>query len=150
MITILRLSNIETILISFFQEELQYGALYGPFDELPFPVHLSPLMPRAKQNSDKQSPIMDLNWPKGASVNNTIPKFKNLDTYFALLYPSIDHLVEKVKPLGTGSLLYKVEISRAFRHLHIDPGDIDLLGIYHKLFLDGSLPFGYHFGSGFF
>ena len=59
---------------------------------------------------------MDVSWPKGASVNNAVHKFKYLDTYFALLYPSIDHVVEKVKQLGPSSLLYKVDISRAFRH----------------------------------
>ena len=93
-------------------------------------------MTRAKQNSDKRCTIMEISWPKGASVKNAIHKFKYLDTYFALLYPSIDHVVKKVKQSGPGSLLYKVDISRAFMHLCIDPGDRDLLGIYHdKLFL---------------
>ena len=42
-------------------------------------------------------------------------------------------------------------ISRSFRHLRIDPGDIDLLGIVHnKLYLDGSLLLRYYLGSGFF
>ena len=68
----------------FIQEELHFGALYGPFDELPFPVHVSSLMTRAKQNSDKRCTIMDLSWPKGSSVHNAIHKFKYLDTY--LLY----------------------------------------------------------------
>ena len=94
---------------------------------------------------------MDLSWPKGASINSAIHKFKYLDTYFSLSYPSIDHIVHHVKELGPGSLLYKVDISRAFRHLRIDPGDIDLLGILHQdLFLDGSLPFGFRLRSGFF
>ena len=132
-------------------EELNYGAIYGPFQQLPFPVHISPLMTRPKQNTDKRRTIMDLSWPKGASINSSIHKFRYLDTYFSLSYPSIDHIVREVKNLGPGSLLYKVDISRAFRHLRIDPGDIDLLGILHKdLFLDGSLPFGFRLGSGFF
>ena len=132
-------------------EELNYGAIYGPFQQLPFPVHISPLMTRPKQNTDKRRTIMDLSWPKGASINSSIHKFRYLDTYFSLSYPSIDHIVREVRNLGPGSLLYKVDISRAFRHLRIDPGDIDLLGILHKdLFLDGSLPFGFRLGSGFF
>ena len=132
-------------------EELNYGAIYGPFQQLPFSVHISPLMTRPKQNTDKRRTIMDLSWPKGASINSSIHKFRYLDTYFSLSYPSIDHIVREVKNLGPGSLLYKVDISRAFRHLRIDPGDIDLLGILHKdLFLDGSLPFGFRLGSGFF
>ena len=102
----------------------------------------------AKQNSDKRCTIMDLSWPKGASVNNAIHKFKYI---LCLLYPSIDQVVEKIKQLGPGSLLCKVEINRAFRHLTINPGNIDLLGIYHdKLVLDGSLPFRFRLGSGFF
>ena len=135
----------------YINEELQYGAIYGPFKDLPFPVHVSPLMTRPKQNSDKRRTIMDLSWPKGASVNNAIHKFRYLNTYFSLSYPSIDNIVDKVKALGPGSLLFKVDISRAFRHLRIDPGDIDLLGILHQdLFLDGSLPFGFRLRSGFF
>ena len=56
-----------------------------------------------------------------------------------------------MRDLGPGALLYKVDISRAFRQLRIDPGDIDLLGIVHNhLFLGGSVPFGFRLGSGFF
>ena len=135
----------------YISEELTYGAIYGPFDQLPFSVHISPLMTRPKQNSDKRHTIMDLSWPKEASINNAVHKFRYLDTYFSLSYPSIDYIVQQIKKLGPGSLLYKVDISRAFRHLLIDLGDIDLLGILHKkLLLDGSLPFGFKLGSGFF
>ena len=35
------------------------------------------------------------------------------------------------------AMLYKVDISRAFSHIQIDPRDIDLLGLRHKhTFLD--------------
>ena len=47
--------------------------------------------------------------------------------------------------------MYKVDISRAFRHIRIDPGDIDLLGLHHKYtYLAGSMPFGYRLRSGIF
>ena len=135
----------------YIQEELQHKALYGPFESVPFKVHVSPLMTREKQNSDNRRTIVDLSWPLGQSVNAGVKKNSYLGTYFDLKYPSIDHIVKKLKLLGTGALLYKVDISRAFRRLRIDPGDIDLLGIYHnQLFLDGSLPFGFRLGSGFF
>ena len=75
---------------------------------------------------------MDLSWSKGFSVNDAIHKCKYLDSYFTLQYPSIDHIIEKVKNTGPGALLYKVDISRAFRHIRIDPDDIDLLGLHHK------------------
>ena len=38
--------------------------------------------------------------------------------------------------VGPGASIFKVDISRAFRHVPIDPGDIDL--------------FGYRLGSNFF
>ena len=60
---------------------------------------------------------MDLSWPKGFSVNDAIHKCKYLDSYFTLQYPSIDYIIDKVKAIGPGSLLYKVDISRAFRHI---------------------------------
>ena len=73
-----------------------------------------------------------------------------MGAYFDLKYP-VDHVVKKLKSLGPGALLYKVDISRAFRHLRIDPVDIDLLGIKHNnLFLNRSLSFGFRLGSGFF
>ena len=37
-------------------EELQCKALYGPVTEPPFPVHISPLMIREKQNSCNNGP----------------------------------------------------------------------------------------------
>ena len=44
-----------------------------------------------------------------------------------------------------------MNISRAFRHLRIDPGDLDLLGLYHgSYYLVGSLAFGFRHGSFFF
>ena len=108
-------------------------------------------MTREKQNSSSRRTIMDLSWPKGFSVNDAIHKCKYLDSYFTLQYPSIDHIIDKVKAIGPGSLLYKVDISRAFRHICIDPGDIDLLGFHYKhMYLDGSMPFGYQLGSGIF
>ena len=45
--------------------------------------------------------------------------------------------------------MFKIDISRAFRHIKVDPGDIDLLGIKfeNKYFLDRSLAFRVRHGS---
>ena len=64
---------------------------------------------------------MDPSWPKGSFVNDAIHKCKYLNYYFTLQYPSTDHIVEQVKQIGPEALLYKVDISRAFRHIHINP-----------------------------
>ena len=73
-----------------------------------------------------------------------------LNTYFELNYPSVDTVVNSLRTLGTGALLYKIDISRAFRHIRIDPGDLDLLGLKHEhLFIHCTLPFGFRHGSVF-
>ena len=117
---------------SYIAEEISYHAMHGPFTEKPFPLHVSPLMVQDKQNSDKKHTIMDLSWPKGLSVNDGVAKNKYLGSYFTLRYPSLDHISQVLCELGPQALIYKIDISRAFRHLRIDPGDLDLLGIKHK------------------
>ena len=98
-------------------------------------------MTSEKQKSTQRHTTMALSWPKGFSVNDAIDKCKYLDSYFSLQYPSVDHIIKKIKQIGPGALLYKVDISRAFRHIHIDPGDIDLLGL--PEFLRGvAMPLG--------
>ena len=55
-------------------------------------------------------------------------------------------MVNRLKLLGTEALLYKIDISWAFRHIRVD-----LLGLQHEqLFIDCTLPFGFHHGSVFF
>ena len=95
---------------------------------------------------------MDLSWPKGASVNDGVLKNTYLGTEFTLTYPSIDHITEALVTLGPAAQIYKIDISRAFRQIKIDPGDIDLLGIKfeNQYFLDRSVPFGSRHGSQIF
>ena len=70
-----------------------------------------------------------------------------LDSYYYLSYPSID-IVDRLKQLGPGALLYKVDISRAFCHIRMEARDLDLLGLKHNsYYLDGSLAFGFRHGS---
>ena len=83
-------------------------------------------------------------------MNDGVPKDKYLGSYFDLKYPSVDHIVDSLKELGTDALLYKIDIKRAFRHLRIDSGDLDLLGLKHdQYYIDGTLPFGFRHGSVF-
>ena len=79
----------ETHVDAYIKEELEHGALYDPFHDLEFQIHVSPLMTREKQNSASRHTIMDVSWPTGFSVNDAIHKCKYLDSYFTLQYPSI-------------------------------------------------------------
>ena len=137
---------------NYIQEELSHKAITGPFQYFPLSFHISPLMTRDKQDSDKKRTIMDLSWLKGYSVNDGVSKEKYLETAYSLHYPSIDNITAALRRLGPGAKLFKIDISRAFRHLRVDPADIDLLGLQvdQHHFLDVSTPFGYRNGSLFF
>ena len=119
---------------------------------MPISLHISPLMVRDKPDSDSESTIMDLSWPKGNPVNNGVLEDTYLDTEYLLKYPSVDRITTTLKQLGPAAMIYKVDISRAFRQIKIDPADIDLLGfkLKNKYFLDLSIAFGYHNGSQIF
>ena len=134
---------------AYIQEETSYGAILGPFKENPIKnSHTSPFMTRNKPNSDRRRVIIDLSWPIGASVNSGIDKDTYLGTPFALTFPTVDVITDELKRIGRGALLYKIDVSRAFRHVRIDPGDYDLLGLHWRdAYMDTCLPFGTGHGS---
>ena len=51
--------------MDYFDTELNYGAIIGPFDVLPLPnCHISPILTRNKDVNSKRI-IVDLSYPKG-------------------------------------------------------------------------------------
>ena len=138
--------------LAYLEEEKSFGAIEGPFSKFPIdPCHVSPFMTRPKPNSATRRVIIDLSWPKGASVNDGVNKTSYLGSDFKLTFPTIDHLTSELKKLGRGAHIFKVDVSRAFRHLSMDPADYDLLGLYwDAAFVDTKLPFGCRHGSQFF
>ena len=46
-----------------------------------------------------------------------------------LTFPTADDITGELRKLGRGALLYKVEMSCAFLHVEVDPGNYDLLGL---------------------
>ena len=137
---------------AYIEEECRYGAILGPFQVNPIAnVHNSPFMTRNKPNSDRRRVIIDLSWPLGASVNSGIDKNTYLDTPFSLTFPTVDDITAELKRIGRGALLYKIDVSRAFRHVKVDPGDYDLLGLHwRRAYVDTCLPFGTRHGSQIF
>ena len=129
-----------------------HKAILGPYTQPPLPgLHRSPFMSREKPDSPHRRVIIDLSFPHGTSVNAGIPKDIYLDTPFILKLPSINNIIHQIRTLGKGCHLYNVDISRAFRHVKLDPRDYHLLGLYHvNWYFDTYLPFGYHHGSTLF
>ena len=116
---------------TYLREEIGNKAMLGPFTDPPIEnLHTSPFMTRDKSSSTNRRVIIDLSWPLGHSVNSGVGSDSYLGTDFVLTYPSVDNITEEVLKLGKGCQIFKVDISRAFRHVPIDPGDLDLLGLY--------------------
>ena len=77
-------------------------------------------------------------------VNHGVSNNKYLNSYYHLSYPLADHKVDHLKRLGPGALIYKVDISRAFCQIRINPEDLDLLGLKHgSYYINGSLALGF-------
>ena len=137
---------------AYLKEEMEYNAILGPFDQPPLnSIHTSPFMTREKSNSTNRRVIIDLSFPQGKSVNAGSAKDIYLGTPFVLKLPTIDHITNRIRSLGRGCMIYKIDIKRAFRHVKLDPRDYDLLGLRQdKWFLDTCLPFGFRHGSALF
>ena len=108
-------------------------------------------MARAKPTCDRHRVIIDLSWPLGASVNTGIDKTSYLNSAFALTFPTVDDITTELMHLGRGVLLYKVDVSRVFHHVKVDPGDYDLLGLqWQGFYTDTCVPFETRHGSQIF
>ena len=136
----------------YLEEELKHKAIVGPFESHPcIGGHISPFLTREKPNSENRRVIVDLSWPLEESVNGGIDKHSYLGTDFTLNLPTIDHITDQVKAIGRRCQLYKVDISRAFRHIKVDPLDYDLLGLsWRQVFVGTCVPFGSRHGSQIF
>ena len=133
----------------YIQTELHHSALAGPFKTMPFkPLHCSPLLSRPKEG-DSRRIIVNLSYPEGNSVNSNVLK-EVYDGYsFRLSYPSVDDIVGHIANSNDNLLLYKLDISRAFRNLRIAPLDYGVMGIHwdDQYFIDVSVAFGFKHGS---
>ena len=130
----------------YIQTEVTHGTMLGAFDDIPFTwAQISPLMTRPKKGtSDSRRTIVDLSFPPLASVNYFTPS----DTYCGeprkVHLPSADDLIHLINGAGPDCYLYSTDISRAYRHLPLDPLSWPLTCIQFdsKVFCDISLPFG--------
>ena len=140
-------SHVQTYL----DTEMEHKAIFGPYRDPPYgeSTHVSPFMSREKPDSDNRRIIIDLSWPLGAFVNNFTKSNVYLNTVYKLQYPTIDNIISTLIKSGPGTLLYKVDLSRVFRQLRIDPIDYNLLCLKwgSKYFSDTFCPFGHRGGS---
>ena len=93
--------------------------------------------------------IIDLSWPENISVNCFTSGIEYVGTAYKLHYPSIDSFTERLIQLGKGALIHKIDLSRAFRQLKVDPCDYPLLCLewQNQYYVDASYAFGHRTGS---
>ena len=122
----------------------------GPFDEPPHPHYTwAPLLTRPKGKGRRV--ILDLSFGD-YSVNGATCKEFYDNSSFSLKLPSLDNLVGTLQSLGIDARVFKVDISRAFRNVPIDPADAIHLGIkwQEKFYIDKNLAFGAVHGTAIF
>ena len=113
---------------AYLMEKHSHGAILGPFQNNPIEkAHYSPFMSRNKPGSTNCRVIIDLSWPKYNSVNDGIRKYLYLNTDFCLTFATVDNITDALKDLGKGAHIFKINISGAFHHVKVVPGDHDLL-----------------------
>ena len=127
-------------------KEVTEGASIGPLqpDCFEVPIVHSPLNSRSKRDSTERRLILDLSYPRDRGVNQGIDKDTYLGEPARVYLPNVDTLVNHIKDKGQGCALYKRDLRRAYRQIHVDPGDIHLLGFKWKghSYVDVTLPMG--------
>ena len=127
-------------------KEQSYGAVMGPYNKIPFSTEMgiSPLSTRPKKDSTDRRIILDLSFPIGGVVNDGIPKDSYLGFQASLTFPRTDDFTFRIYQLGQGCCMFKINLSRYFRQIPLDPGDYFLIGyiIDGKIYFDKVLPMG--------
>jgi hypothetical protein len=95
--------------------------------------------------------IVDLSFPSpsGHAVNVSVNKNSYVGTPFSLKLPTVDIICQVLNIVGKNIKIFKVNLARAFRQLHVDPFDIKYLGLWWggSYYVDTSVTFGYHHGT---
>ena len=96
--------------------------------------------------------ILNLSYPKGESLNDNIDKLHFDDKEFILKFPIIDDICEEIRTNPNEVLLSKIDISRAFCNLRVDPCDVLKFGISWKgqYYQDLAMAFSWIHGSSSF
>ena len=130
-------------------KDVERGRKLGPFSHPPFEAFIgSPMGAFPKKRSDKYRIIHDLSWPPQNSVNDYISKED-----FSVKYITIDQPLARVVKYGSGTLMSKLDLADAFKHILVRQRDWELLGSVwedtdsagnkvKEYYVDTVLPFG--------
>ena len=129
-------------------KELEHGCLVGPLHNTPFKVACSPLGSVPKPGSITQRTITDCTF-NGRGINAWIPQHFYRGQPFKISLPGTGDIVDairrvKAKYPGEPILGFKMDLSRYYRNLWVDPGQAKFLGIRWNgnVYLDLCFSFG--------
>ena len=135
---------------TYVDQELQFGALVGPFEdsELPFRTYCSPVNTVEKKNSKVRRTVVDCTqMDKG--INSYIDAHLHRGKIWKLSLPTsqtIISLIQKARMLYPGQriFIWKLDMARWYRWLALDPVAAIFFAIRWrgKVFLDTALSFG--------
>ena len=111
-------------------KEISKKAVLGPYHSNPFSheIVISPLNSVPKKGSEDRRVILDLSVRGGDAINGFIDKDNYLEEDVNLKYPNVDILVDLIKKHGRNCLIFKRDLSRAYRQIFIDLHDVHLVG----------------------
>ena len=121
--------------------ELANGRRKGPFKHIPLPAFYSnPLGIVFKKGKDKPRVVHHLSWPRTddeTSVNISIRDFD-------VKLNAFDQMLSKVKEIGNGCYMSKIDIEAAYRCIPVQPSDWPLLGLewHGSYYFDIVMQFG--------
>ena len=126
----------------YLDKKCKTGAMIGHFPKNPDPgFHCSPMLTRPKDN-DKRRVIMNLSHPQGSSLNDHVDKKAFNNRLFTLCFSTIDDRVTVIVATED-PVIFKIDISRAFQNLRLDPRDA------LKFVLKGGIDYYLHLGIAF-
>ena len=122
------------------RKERELGRIAGPFDTPPLEnLHVSPLGVIPKKTPGEFRMIHNLSYPKGASINDSIPP-----EFSSVKYASVDDAINLIQGQGKGCAMAKTDVRSAFRIVPVHLSDYPLLGFQwkEKWYYDKTLPMG--------
>ncbi|WAR06634.1 hypothetical protein MAR_022003, partial [Mya arenaria] len=106
----------------YLRKELECKAIISPFNGNHFSSNLLilPLNSVPKQTIYDRRVILDLSSVTGCAVNDFVLKDCYLGDEISLVFPKVDDFVRLVMMKGKGALMYKKDLSRAYRQIRVE------------------------------
>ena len=102
------------------------GHIHGPFTEPPLPnFRCSPLGTATRKCNTKRHVFNHYSWPKVFSVNQETP-----DEEGKIIYDSFASAAAALCDSGKGSVMAKLDLKDAYRHIPVRNSDWPLLGFH--------------------